>query len=100
MTRTLAVLAGAMTFLLCLVAIRDHAALVQAGYEISGLERTQERLTMHSARARELVNRLSSPAVLSEKARELGLVTGQMQEHAVVRIGADKTEEPLLVKSE
>ena len=100
MTRMLAVLTGATTFLLCLVAVRDHASLVRAGYEVSDLERKKERVSMEVARARELVSRMRAPAALAERAAELGMVTSYPRTPIVVRVEPDRGEDRLLVRKE
>ena len=100
MRRTLAVLAVATTFLLCLAAVRDHTALVREGYEVSALEKQGEKLRMDEARARERLVRMSAPAVLAERARDLGLSEEYPREFAVVRVTPSGTEEPLIVRNE
>ena len=42
MVRSLAVVAFATAFVLCLVVIKDHAALIRVGYEVTTLERLSE----------------------------------------------------------
>jgi hypothetical protein len=94
MTRTLAFLSALTAFALAAQAVRDHAELIGTGYEISQLERAREVAVTSEARARERVGRLASPAVLAERAKDLGLETNYPEEFAVVRIDPDRREVP------
>ena len=100
MKRTLVVLALATTFLLCLAAVREHTALVRKGYEVAALEKQRENLRMEEARARERLVRMSAPAVLAERARDLGLSEEYPREFAVVKVVRSGAEAPLLVRNE
>jgi hypothetical protein len=100
MTRTLAVLACATVFALGLAAVRDHAALVRAGYEITALERARCALEMEAAEAREMVNRFGSPAALSKAARDLGLSTSYPRQYSVVRIAPVDRSGPALARND
>lgn len=90
MTRTLAVLAALTALSMGFQAARDHAALIREGYEISVLERTRDEVDTEAARARERVERLSSPTALASKARELGLASDHPAEFPVVRVTPDR----------
>jgi hypothetical protein len=83
---TLALLASATAFLMGVVAVRDHATLVRAGYEVSELERRRESLATSRAHTRARLSYLCSPAALAERARGFGLVTEYPSEHAVERV--------------
>ena len=100
MTRTLALLTGATTFILCLVAVREHAELVTAGYEVTELERKKAKVTMEVARARETVGRMRSPAVLAERAVELGMATSYPRTPVVVLVEQDRSGDAVLVQKE
>ncbi len=88
MTRTLAVLAGAVAFFTAIVAVRDHSALVRAGYELSEMARQKERLILSTADHREQIGRLGSPSVLEERALALGLSPEYRRERVLVRSGS------------
>ena len=100
MTRTLAVLACATSFVLCLVAIQDHAALVRAGYDVTALERSRSSLEMEAARAREMVNHFGSPSVLSRAAEDLGLPKAYPKDCSVVRIAPADRSGPTLARND
>ena len=100
MARILVVMACATVFVLCLVAIRDHAALVRAGYEVTALERTRDTLEMDAACSREQVNHLGSPAVLSRMADDLGLSKAYPREFGVVRVTPIRVDGPVMVKKD
>ncbi|MHC4469926.1 MAG: hypothetical protein ACYS99_03085 [Planctomycetota bacterium] len=87
---TIALLAAATAFLMGILAVRDHTALVRAGYEISELERLRERLDTSMAHRRARLSYLSSPAALAERGRAFGLVTDYPREHAVEKVGPVK----------
>jgi hypothetical protein len=94
MTRTLAFLSALTAFALAAQAVRDHAELIGTGYEISQLERTKDEAVTSEAEARERVGRLACPAVLAERAQDLGLTTAYSGEFPVVRIHPGLREEP------
>jgi hypothetical protein len=100
MVRSLAMVAGATAFVLCLVAIRDHAALVRAGYEVTALESSRNALEMQAAQSRERVNRVGSPAVLSRLADGLGLSREYPREFGVVRVRPVRIDGPVVVKKD
>ncbi len=100
MARSLAVMACATLFVLCLVAIWTHAALVRTGYEVTALERTRNTLEMDAARSREQVNQLGSPAVLSRMADDLGLRRTYPKEFGVVRVTPLRVDGPVMVRSD
>ena len=88
-------LCAATVFVLGVVAIGDHSALIRQGYRLSGLERERDHLQVEAARARDRVSRLSSPALLAERAREFGLATEYPREFPVVRFGGPERAEVL-----
>jgi len=96
MAKSLAIVACVTAFFLCLVAIKDHAALVRAGYEVTTLERTRDALEMDAASSREQVNQLGSPAVLSRLAEELGLSRSYPREFGVVRVAPIRLDGPVM----
>jgi hypothetical protein len=86
MTRLLVVMTGMTTFLMCFVAVREHAALVRLGYRLSALERQRDRARMETARAREKVSRLRTPKALAGRAEVLGFARRYPRENPVVRV--------------
>ena len=100
MMRLLAVVTGATTFLLCLVAIREHAALVRAGYDVSAMERKRSKTVMNTAQAREKLSRLRTPAVLAERAAEQGFATEYPRQLPVVWIRTLKVQPKPVARNE
>ena len=100
MLKAIAVTAVGVTFLVCLAAIREHAALIRTGYELSARERARENLVTERARMKESVSRLSSPPVLAERARRLGLTGEYPEEYGVVRMGIRFRREGFFVRNE
>jgi len=100
MARIFAVMACATLFVLCLVAIWTHAALIRTGYEVTALERTRDTLEMEAACSREQVNHLGSPAVLSKMADDLGLNRAYPKEFGVVRVAPLRVDGPVMVRSD
>ena len=98
MARSLAVVACAVAFALCLVAVKDHAALVRAGYDVTALTKERDALEMEAARSRERVNRLGSPAALSRLADDLGLARAYPKEFGVVRVTPVRVDGPVMVR--
>jgi hypothetical protein len=94
MTKTLAFFSALTAFALAAQAVGDHAALIRAGYDISSLRAEREEVVTSEGKAREQVGRLSSPAVLAGRARDLGLVTGYPTEYPVVRVDPERQDEP------
>jgi len=93
MTRALAIFSALTAFALAAQAVKDHASLIQTGYELSSLLVEREDVVTSEARAREKVGRLASPAVLAVRAKELGLATEYPAEFPVVRIDPDRRDE-------
>ncbi len=100
MAKSLAIVACVTAFLLCLVAIKDHAALIRTGYEVTALERARDGLEMEAARSREQVNQLGSPAVLSRLVDDLGLSRAYPREFGVVRVMPIRIDGPVLAKKD
>ena len=100
MLKAIAVAAAGTTFLVCLAAIREHAALIRTGYELSARECAREVLVTERARMRERVSHLSSPPVLAERARKLGLTGEYPEEYGVVRMGIRIRREGFFVRNE
>ena len=97
MARSLTMVAFATAFVLCLVAIKDHAALIRVGYEVTALEKARDSLENDAAHSRELVNHLGSPAVLGKLADELGLSRAYPREFGVVRVAPVRIDGPVMV---
>ena len=93
MTRALAIFSAVAACALAAQAVKDHAALIRAGYEVSSLEAEREEVVTSEARAREKVGWLASPAVLADRAKELGLATEYPTEFPVVRIDPERRDE-------
>lgn len=100
MARSLAIVACSTAFLLCLVAIKDHAALIRTGYEVTALEQARDALEMEAAQSREQLNQLGSPAVLSSLAEALGLSKSYPREFGVVRVAPIRVDGPVMVRKD
>lgn len=98
--RFLVLACGATAFLLCVVAVRDHAALRRAGYSLTRLEREAGDLGQETARLRERIGRLASPAVLAQRADSLGLGPGYPDDFSVVRMILPGAAGPWLARGE
>jgi hypothetical protein len=87
MSRNLAVFCGAIAFLTAFAAVKERAALVRQGYELTALEHRRDRLVISAADRREQVARLSSPAAIASLAGALGLSTEYARDFTIVRVG-------------
>lgn len=86
MKRALPVVCAATVFLLAVVAVREHQALIREGYRLSEREKVRDRLLVDAQRARERLSRLSSPGLLAKRARELGFATDYPVDYPIVRV--------------
>ena len=100
MKRALVILAPVTVLILGFTAVRDHVALVRAGYRLSSLESSRESLEATTAVVRARVSRLTSPACLAERARDAGLATEYPANYPVVRLATGSREsEPVLASN-
>jgi hypothetical protein len=97
--RAIAVFCGAVAFLSAFAAVRERAALVRKGYELTALERRRDRLVLSAADRRERVARLSSPAALADLGGALGLSAHYARDVTLVRIGAPALSPPPVVRA-
>jgi len=98
MSRTILLLLAVVAFLLAVLAIQGHAAVVEVGYSIRRLEREVHDLEADADLAREEVSRLRAPARLLARAREFGLAPDTMIEALVRASRARAAATPLLAQ--